>query len=566
MNKAKISVAVVILFITSFTSYSSVLSGADTLFQSTDTAAYLGPQNAPVTIIQFSDFQCPFCARVLPVAKRILKEYPEQVKWVFKHYPLPFHTEAHSAHEAVLAAGEQGKFWEMHDLIFSNQDKMKKSHIMEYAGQLNLNTGLFTSSLDSGKYKSLIANDIEEGMSLGVRGVPAFFINWTRFDGLVSFETFKSAIDLELADIASHEQETGFKLTPLTTEITNSPVKGPKGAPITIVEFSDFNSSLCAKAAEQVDYIIKKYEGKVNWVFKNNPQDVDAVHKAAIAAGEQGKFWELHDFIFKDRVENDNDCISYSFQLGLDMDLFMKDLNSTKPQTIIDKDRALGEKLGVSDKPTFFINGRKLVGEQSPSSLENMIKGELARLEKTMIALGHTFRQNSGKVAGKTQRDPLKVMVFSDFQNPDSARTANLLKSIQSAYPDRLRILFKHFPMESGPESNLAHRAALAAEEQGKFWEMHDLIFAGPRKLDRDQLVTYATTLKLDMRRFVKALDGRLYNSLLSNYIKQGKRLQVSSVPTIFINDKRVENISLSIESLKSLLESRLNKERACQG
>lgn len=525
-----------------------------------------GPSNAPITIIQFSDFQCPFCARALPVAKRILKEYPGQVRWVFKHYPLPFHNDAHLAHEAVLAAGEQGKFWEMHDLIFANQSEMKRSQLLEYASQLDLNIKIFTASLDSGKYKSVVENDIKEGLSLGAQGVPAFFINWTRLDGVKSFETFKSVIDAELAIVSSKDQEHGQKLSPLTAGIANSPVQGSKEAPITIIEFSDFQSPICAEVVPLIDQVMEKYSGKVKWVFKHNPHGATQAHEAAFAAGEQGKFWEMRDLIFSKQVtNNDLDHILYATQLGLDMDRFMTDLNSGRHQAMIEQDKALGEQLGVSEAPTFFINGKKLVDVKSSSEFEAIIEKELGRLEQTMAILGNARKRSSDKVATVTQKEPVKIMVFSDFQNPVSARTARLLKSIQVAYPDQIRLMFKHYPMDSHHDSKLAHRASLAAEEQGKFWEMHDLIFANTGKLGRDQLVNHAKLLKLDMKRFMKALDGKTYQSLLNNYVKQGKRLHVRSVPTLFIDGKRVDNIS-SMESLKTLLEAQLKQERLCKG
>lgn len=164
-----------------------------------------GPQDALITIIQFSDFQCPSCAKAVPLVKQILETYSGQVRLVFKNYPLRFHKYALLAHQAALAAGVHGKFWEMHDIIFANQTKIKRSHLLEYAKRLSLDIDQFISSLDSGWYKVMIQNDIEEGKLLGIRGVPTSFINGKKLEGLRSLVAFKAAIDKALLIASSIE-------------------------------------------------------------------------------------------------------------------------------------------------------------------------------------------------------------------------------------------------------------------------------------------------------------------------------------------------------------------------
>ena len=113
-----------------------------------------GPENAKVTIVAFSDFQCPFCSRVVPTLDKIMKEYPGQVRMYFRHNPLPFHPDAPLAAEAALAAQDQGKFWEMHDKLFTNQQNIKRPDLEKYAGELGLDMGKFKSALDSSAHKA----------------------------------------------------------------------------------------------------------------------------------------------------------------------------------------------------------------------------------------------------------------------------------------------------------------------------------------------------------------------------------------------------------------------------
>jgi len=175
---------------------------------SVDDDAYLGNKNAPVTIIEFSDFQCPFCRSfwrdTLPLIK---SEYIDtgKVRLVYRDFPLNFHPGAMPAAQGAECAREQGKFWEMHDKIFSEQDKQGSgtiqfsiSDIKRWASGIVLDTGKFNSCLDSGKYADEVNKDIKAGQSAGVTGTPSFFINGRLIVGAQPFNAFKAIIDEEL--------------------------------------------------------------------------------------------------------------------------------------------------------------------------------------------------------------------------------------------------------------------------------------------------------------------------------------------------------------------------------
>src|SRR5262249_31108018 len=136
-----------------------------------------GPKNAPVTIVEFSDFQCPFCKKVVPTLHDIEKQYGVKVKVAFKHQPLPFHSNAKLAAVASVAAQEQGKFWEYHDKLFENQQALDRASLERYAGELGLNVSKFKSALDSKKLEARVDADVAEATRSGVQGTPTFFIN-----------------------------------------------------------------------------------------------------------------------------------------------------------------------------------------------------------------------------------------------------------------------------------------------------------------------------------------------------------------------------------------------------
>lgn len=157
-----------------------------------------GNPQAKVTIIEFSDFQCPYCGRVQETMNKILETYGDQVRIVFKNYPLAFHENAENAALAALCAKEQGKFWEYHDLLFKNQEALSASNLKKYASDLGLKTQDFNSCLDSKKYKNQISDDMKEAQRIGVEATPSFFVNGSLLKGAQPFENFKLLIDEEL--------------------------------------------------------------------------------------------------------------------------------------------------------------------------------------------------------------------------------------------------------------------------------------------------------------------------------------------------------------------------------
>ncbi|MCP5003148.1 MAG: DsbA family protein, partial [Planctomycetes bacterium] len=214
-----------------------------------------GPGDALITIVQFSDFQCPSCAKAALLVTQVRETYSGQVRWIFKNYPLPFHKDARLAHKAALAAREQGKFWEMHDILFASQGKIKRLDLLEYAKLSGLDIEKFIATLDSDGLNLIIENDIEEGNALYVRGVPTFIINGKKYEGLRSFAAFKAAIDKALliaTSIDSAFSEKSLPLEQVAFNLAGSPFRGPEDAPVTIVEFSDFQSSLSARSAKVI--------------------------------------------------------------------------------------------------------------------------------------------------------------------------------------------------------------------------------------------------------------------------------------------------------------------------
>jgi len=158
-----------------------------------------GPEGAPIQIIEFSDFQCPFCLQAHPTVAKVLSTYGDRIRFVYRHFPLPNHPNARPAAEAAACAAEQGKFWQYHDRLFDNQGKLGAADLKQHASALELDSAKFNACVDGHKYAQDVDDDVEAGQDVGVSGTPAFFINGRVLGGAQPFEAFKRVIDEELA-------------------------------------------------------------------------------------------------------------------------------------------------------------------------------------------------------------------------------------------------------------------------------------------------------------------------------------------------------------------------------
>ena len=170
---------------------------------STDGAPIRGAADAPVTVVEFSDFECPFCKQTHPTLKQLLERYPGKVRLAYRDFPLDsIHPQARRAAEAARCAQDQGKFWEYHDLLFTQSPQLAPEDLRRYAGQVGVDVTKFDSCLAAGTHKAAVQRDLDEGNRLGVTGTPAFFINGRTLTGAQPLEAFTKLIDQELAGVA----------------------------------------------------------------------------------------------------------------------------------------------------------------------------------------------------------------------------------------------------------------------------------------------------------------------------------------------------------------------------
>lgn len=163
-----------------------------------DGAPFLGPKDARVTLVEFSDFQCPYCAQAVVRLNAVLKAYPNQVKLVFKQYPLDMHSQAALAAAAALAAHRQGKFWPLHDAMYADRTHLSRTTILAMAGAVGLDTKRFEQDWDSPAVKQALAREEAEGDKAGVEATPTVFIDGQKYNGSLDLDAIRPIIEAEL--------------------------------------------------------------------------------------------------------------------------------------------------------------------------------------------------------------------------------------------------------------------------------------------------------------------------------------------------------------------------------
>ncbi len=396
----------------------------------TDAQPVFGPTDALVTIVEFSDFECPFCSRVVPTIKKIESDYGNKVRVVWRNNPLPFHSNAMPAAKLAVEAFKQGgskKFWQIHDLLFNNQRALGRADLEKYAGQAGLDMGKVRAALDGNAHTASIQADQEVATKLDARGTPGFFINGRKLMGAQPFEEFKKVIDEEIkiaealtkkgtsrkqvyAALMKDAKEAATPEAPAQPEARPSepdpdavykvpvtsaePQKGPADALVTIVAFSDFECPFCSRVLPTMKQIEDKYGNKVRFAWRNNPLPFHSnAMPAALAAMEafaQGgskKFWQMHDLLFANqKALGRPDLDKYATQVGLNLEKFKKAVDGQAHKAKITADQGLATSLGANGTPSFFINGRNLRGAQPFENFAALIDVELKKAEDKVKA------------------------------------------------------------------------------------------------------------------------------------------------------------------------------------
>jgi protein-disulfide isomerase len=388
----------------------------------TEGAPWRGAAEPLVTIVAFIDFQCPYCSKAQDSLTRLLEEFPDEVRLVFRHHPLDFHPEAMPAAEACAEAFAQGgndAFWRMHDLVVRNPRALSRSRLEDYAREAGLRMSRFRRALDDHTHRPAIRGDVELALSLGASGTPAFFVNGRKLSGAQPYAAFEEIVreeidlgreamrrgarrdriyEVAMMEATDHDGDGGAdEHLERATEreaihhvpVGDSPSLGPGDALVTIVMFADVQCPFCVRAYHTAKTVKERFGDNARLVWKNHPlpfhdeamQSHRALMEARAQKGDEAAFRML-ELMFEDLTRLEiRDLERHARTLKLSLPRFRKALKKKKHSASIESDLALARRVGVRGTPTFFINGVKVVGAGSYFSFFQAASDALERAE-----------------------------------------------------------------------------------------------------------------------------------------------------------------------------------------
>lgn len=392
-----------------------------------------GERDAPVTIVVFSDFQCPFCARLEPTLDSVRARYGRDVRIIWKDQPLSFHANARPAAEAAQGVFELGgneAFWRFHDRCFANQTSLSRSSFESWARAEGVDSATFSRGLTTRRWQLDVDKDVQLATRLGALGTPTSYVNGIKLSGAQPVSAFERVIDDELAKAQSAVRSgtprdrvyversrinynasavgtaTATAPTPpiptadpdansvFPVPVGGSPVRGPATALVTIIEFSDYQCPFCKRAEASIDRLREEYPSEVRIVFKQqplpfHPNAEPAAELALEARAQRGDaaYWIAHDKLFASQPALDTArLLDIARSMGLDEGRVSTAILTKKHRQTIEADSKLGNSFGARGTPTFFINGRRLTGAQPFEKFKQIVDEEIPKAREKLAS------------------------------------------------------------------------------------------------------------------------------------------------------------------------------------
>ncbi len=425
----------------------------------------LGGSEPLVTVVVFSDYACPPCARTWQVLDHLIEDYGDDLRVVFRSLTVPGFTDGERAAEAALAAGAQGKFWDMHRRLFADSH-FERSALKAQAEALGLDVPRFLDDLDLGTFSGLRVQHRRAAVELGIFFAPVALVNGRPVVGYrdetswhalldeeivaaralllagtpradlhaaLQAEAVRAPIELDAAAETARQQLASRFAEDLSqlpddfvkaepgrrypvAEDPAAPTLGPADAPVTLVAFMDFECPYCRRAHEAFRELPRRYPADLRVVFRHLPLPIhraaDGAARASIAAGLQGQFWPYSERLLAPEVQGlgRSTFLDLARALGLDEARFLVDLDGPVAAARVRDDMLLARRLGLDGTPAFFLNGRYVSGFRDIDALAADIDAELMTA-KTLLAEG---------IPPAALVDTLRAREGSPLPNPDS--------------------------------------------------------------------------------------------------------------------------------------------------
>lgn len=372
----------------------------------------------------------------------------------------------------------------------------------------------------------------------------------------------------------------------------DEPQHGPDDALVTVIEFTDYQCPFCKKAHGPLMEMLDDHDD-VRLIVKHHPLPMHPhaipAARAAWAAHQQGKFWPMHDHLFE--VEGSLDGIDdAATAMGIDVDRFRRDMVSPAAAESVENDRFAASVLGIGSTPHFVVNGRHLRGALSDTHWERVVDYERNDAERIIdehkIAPGNLYAHLMSTAKGKRDRPqgarpgpdpqkhhavvapegrpslgpvdaPVTVVEFSDFQCPYCATLAPTIHALPGRHDGNVRVVFLQLPLAGHDQARPAAKAALAAQRQGKFWEMHDALFAAGGELSDAQIVAIADSVGLDRARFDADRQDPALDAMIDEDKALADRFGITGTPASFVNGRYVRG-AIPAERFDALIEEEL--------
>lgn len=375
---------------------------------------WIGSTDPLVTIVVFTDYQCPYCKRLDDTLTQLLPQYAHFVRIVWRQYPLAMHHNAELAARYALAAHAQGRFAPMHEWLFVNTRSLSRSSVEAHATAIGLDPRRLHADVDGGWIGERVAKDKQFGRTIRINGTPTFFVNGRVFSGALPEAKLKTIIaeERELAErliaAGSERREVWARLLAASdpgpiarkrpvkakakakakhyaTQLSGLTPRGASNPKVEILMCGDFDCPFCKRATTTLEALRKAHKNDLAIYFRHQPlpmhKQAIAAHRAAVAADNQGQFWPMFDLLYaQQNLRSTSEIEAMAKQLKLDLKQFRKDIADPKTDALIERQRQFCEQqLDNTGTPGFFINGRPLPGAQPIAAFEAIITEELAK-------------------------------------------------------------------------------------------------------------------------------------------------------------------------------------------
>ncbi|PRQ09770.1 DsbA family protein [Enhygromyxa salina] len=608
----------------------AVITGERLPAEYDDTAITHGaPKGAKVTIVEYADFECAYCKKLSDTVDHIAAQHPDDVRVVFKQFPLPGHSRAMPAGAAALAAEAQGKGEAYRARLFKYRSLLSETDLDAHAEAVGMpDMAKFRAQRSSPELLGQLERERDEGGRVGVTSPPYAFINGRPIPTVLSLEEFTTLVDEELAladrvlaagatqaDLYDHYMRYARAswVDPATVAppaapdeapqtrnveagqyyavlVDDSAASGPEDALVTVVAFMDL-SSITSKDLAATLAAVRERAPDVRVVFRHvvpKQAERQVLARAGLVALAADQFWPWFEALAKaDAGEPEASALAAAQAIGIDADELRARMIEGPITAKLARDHAAASALALERMPGYFINGRFVGIDASVDALISAIDQERALAQsfrsehanaedpyyEQLSAYPYSVADVSPPPADHFRREvaleglPVRgdrktanvhILECADF-DCDACEVGNQsLGQIELEFGDRVAIYFRNYPLSIHPTAEPAARAVVAAGNQGKFWEMHDFLFANDQRRQLAEFSVAAGELGLDVSRFEKDFAAdKTAKQVVADY-DACRALGVRGAPGFLINGRLVSG-ALPVEGFRQVVNEELN-------